>query len=52
MLTTVYSAGVAPEVNLRITQARKHALKPRADITRSPKQRYHEKDLASSKNFF
>ena len=42
MLTSIQSAGVTPEVNLRITQARKHAfkgstlaLKPRADVTRS-----------------
>ena len=59
MLTTIQSASVAPEVNLRITQAKKHAkrgstlaLKPRADITRSPKQGYqwpHKNDL-SSKN--
>ena len=56
MLTSIQSAGVTPEVNLRnSTQARKHAsekptlaLKPRADISRSPKQGYHwphEKDL-------
>ena len=53
----IQSAGVTPEVNLRITQARKHtgdslALKPRADITRSPKQGYqwpHEKDLSLPK---
>ena len=46
MLTSIQSAGVAPEVNLRNSvQARKHAsekstlaLKPRADVTRSPKQ--------------
>ena len=40
MLTSLQSTGVTPEVNLRITQARKHAkaLKLRADITRSPKQ--------------
>ena len=53
------SAGVAPEVNLRnIAQARKHAsestlaLKPRADITRSPKQGYqwpHKKDMCPPK---
>ena len=33
---------------LRITQARKHALKPRADVKRSPKHGYqwpHKKDL-------
>ena len=42
MLTPTESAGVAPEVNLRITQVRKYvrdstlALKCRADITRSP----------------
>ena len=46
-------------MNLRITQARKHAkkestlaLKPRADITRSPKQGYqcpNEKDLRPRK---
>ena len=52
--TSVHSAGVNPEVNLRITQMGKHtrgstlALKPWANITRSPKQGYqmlHEKDL-------
>ena len=48
MLTSIQSAGVAPEVNLRTSvQARKRAsekstlaLKPRADVTRSPKQEY------------
>ena len=53
------SAGVAPEVNLRNSaQARKHAsestldLKPRADVTRSPKQGYqwpHKKDMCHPK---
>ena len=54
------SAGVTPEVNLRNrTQARKSAsenstlaLKPRADITRSPQQGYQwpqEKDLCPPK---
>ena len=44
MLTSVQSAGVTPEMNLRITQAKNYAkgstqiLKPRADITGSPKQ--------------
>ena len=28
MLTPIWSAGVMPEVNLRITQARKHARDP------------------------
>ena len=61
ILTSIQSAGVAPEVKLRITQVRKHtsegstlALKPRADITRSPKQGYqwsHGKDLCSPKCF-
>ena len=44
MLGSKRSAGVAPEVKLRITQVRKHtskgstlALKSGADITRSPK---------------
>ena len=44
MLTSTQSVGVAPEVNLRIIQARTHAqkgstlaLKPRADVTRNPK---------------
>ena len=54
MLTSIQSVGFTPEVNLKITQVRKHAegstlaLKPRADVTRSPKQRYQwslEKDL-------
>ena len=61
MLTSIQSAGVTPEVNLRnSTQARKRAsekttlaLKPRADITKtSPKQGYqwpHEKDLCPTK---
>ena len=48
MLTSIQSAGVAPEVNLRNrAQARKRAsekstlvLKHKADITRSPKQGY------------
>ena len=48
MLTTIQSAGVAPEVNLRNPlcagdKACKRftlALKPRGDITRSPKQGY------------
>ena len=48
MLTSIRSAGVTPELNLRKSaQARKHlsekstlALKPRADMTRSPKQGY------------
>ena len=57
MLTSIQSAGVIPEVNLRMTQARKHAkgilaLKPGTDITRSPKQGYqwpHEKDWCPTK---
>ena len=58
ILTPTQSAGVAPEVNLRITQVRKHArdplwaLKPRIDVTRSPKNRvewHHEKDLCPPK---
>ena len=48
MLTSIQSAGVAPEVNLRTSaKTRKHAsekstltLNPRADITKSPKQGY------------
>ena len=48
------------EVNLRTTQVRKHtrttlALKPTADITRSPKQGHewpHKKKLMSFKHFF
>ena len=48
MLVTKRSAGVAPEVNLRehithmpVPSANKTlALKPRGDITRSPKQGY------------
>ena len=61
MLTFVQSAGVAPEVNLRIAQVRKLAkngstlaLKPQVDVTRSPKQGYqwpHEKDLCPQKKF-
>ena len=60
MLTSIQSTGVAPEVNLRTsTQARKHAsekstlaLKPRVDITSSPKQGCqwpHKKDLWMNK---
>ena len=51
MLTSIQSAGVAPEVNLRITKARNHAngstlaLMLRADVTRSP-------ELMSSNFFF
>ena len=62
MLTSIQLAGAAPEVNLKNSvQARKCAsekstlaLKPRADITRSPKQGYqwpHEKDLCPSNIF-
>ena len=60
MLTSIQSAGVTLEVNLRIRQARKHARDPfwlwmpRADVTRSPKQGYqwsHEKDLCPAKIF-
>ena len=60
MLISIQSAGVAPVVNLRITQARKHAkgstlaLKPRADIIRSSKQGVSvvpRKGLMSAKNF-
>ena len=47
MLISIQSAGVAPEVNLRINaNERAHkkgiylALKPRTDVTRSPKQGY------------
>ena len=60
MLTSIQSAGVSPEVNLRnSTQTRKRtsekftlALKPRADVTRSPKQGYqwpHKKDSYPTK---
>ena len=60
MLTSIQSAGVTPEVNLRnSTQTRKCAskkstlaLKPTADVTTSPKQGYqwpHEKDMCSPK---
>ena len=61
MLAVKRSAGVAPEVNLRNSaQARKNAsestlaLKPRADVTRSPKQGYqwpNKKDMCPPKNF-
>ena len=62
MLTSIMSAGVAPEVNLRNSiQASKHAsekstlgLKPRADVTKNPKQGYqwpYEKDLCPPKFF-
>ena len=60
MLTSIQSAGVTPEVNLRIKHADEkahkkgstQALKPRADIIRSPKQGYqwpHKKDLCPLK---
>ena len=62
MLTSIQSADVVPEVNLRnIKQARKYAskkatlaLKPRVGISRSPKQGYqwpHKKDLSPPKIF-
>ena len=57
MLTSIQSAGVTPEVNLRIIQVRKHAkgptlaLKPRTDVTRSPKQWSLKKDSCPQKNF-
>ena len=61
MLAVKRLAGVALEVNLRNSaQARKHAsestlaLKPRADVTRSPKQGYqwpHKKDMCPPKIF-
>ena len=52
-LTSVHSAGVAPEVNVRKSvEARKHAsekstlaLKPRADVTRGPKQPLARQEL-------
>ena len=59
MLTSVQSAGVTPEVNLRITQARKHtsegstlALKPRADVTQTGISVAPRKGLMSSIHFF
>ena len=47
MLTSIQSAGVAPEMNLRITgkkalKGSTLALKPRADFNRSPKQGYEK----------
>ena len=65
MLAAKWSASVAPEVNLRkllctvvqqSMQAREStlALKPREDITRSPKQGYQwrqKKDLSPPKHF-
>ena len=55
MVTAKRSAGIAPEVNIRehityTTQpsVNKGALKPRGNVTRSPKQGYqwpHKKDL-------
>ena len=45
MLAIKWSAGVAPEVNLRnpldASEGSILALKPGADVTKSPKQRYH-----------
>ena len=63
MLTSIQSTGVAPELNLKTSmQARKHAsktsalaLKPRADVTRTPKQGYqwlHKKDSNPSYKIF
>ena len=59
MLTSIQSAGVAPEVNLRIATDEKVlnkgftlALKPRTDVTRSSKLGYqwpHKKDSWPSK---
>ena len=60
MLVSIQLTGITLEVNLRITQVRKDtkgstlALKPRADITRNPKQGYqwpHKKDLCPPKVF-
>ena len=53
MLTSIKSAGVALEVNLRISQERKHARDPLWFETkgRDPNQGYqspHEKDLCPS----
>ena len=62
MLAIKRSAGVAPEVNLRISlhagkEASKQGIHPglkiRVDITRNPRQEYqwpHKKGLMSSKN--
>ena len=64
MLTSVQSTGVTPDVNLGITQVKKHATRihpgfeTQTDVTRSPKQGYqwlHEKDnyvLQIKKIFF
>ena len=61
MLPIKRSAGVAPEVNLRIMYSTKHAseectlaLKPRVDVIKCPKQGYmhqwsHKKDLCIPK---
>ena len=60
MLTSIQSAGVTSEVNLRIAQTRKHArgstlaLKPRADCRQKCKTGVSvapQKGLMSSKNF-
>ena len=54
MLISIQSAGVTPEVNLRITQARKHTRDPLGFEIRSPKQGYqwpHKKDLCPPKTF-
>ena len=63
MLTSIQSAGVAPEVNLRNSlhagdKARKRgihlALRPRGDVSKTPKPRYqwpHKKDLCPLKSF-
>ena len=51
---SVQSAGIILEVNLRITQVRKHvSMKTGAHITRSPKQGYQcpQKGLVSPKNY-
>ena len=58
MLTASQSAGVAPKVNLRITQARKNtskgstlALKTRVDVTGNPNRGITSVTKEYSKNF-
>ena len=56
MLTSIQSAGVTSEDHIgeKAYKGSMLALKPRADITRSPKQGYqwlHEKNLCPQKKF-
>ena len=54
MLTFMQSVGVTPEVTLRSTEATKYTrtLKPRVDITKSPKQGYEWPQYQCLPKFF